>query len=333
MNSFSTRGSIVSGSAALLSLANPALTNDTIALPVTVVTANGVATPVQSLAAQYTKYRVAAYGVRIRMYTGVSTSGEVTVAVMPLKGVAPTLSGSTPVIAQGASGTNIPIGSYWGQAGPRGDLVNVLDSMGLPYSGAGNTAQVDLDKLVNTPCHSVSTAAQIAQRGLHVRGLPFEASARDYLSMTYGSYGTDSVDLTTVVGTAAGSTYVTQQYGVDMSCYRVGGTESVVIGGQYFLGSQSVGTVEIIYHIEAIMNPSYSILARATSQAPRVQPHQNLDSQLATLHRVPRISFADVVQTAGDAMLGEVEGRVVTGAARGLDSLGGMLGRLLVAGA
>lgn len=331
-NAFSSRGSISSATSALLSLADTSLTNDTAKVPVT-ASANGVGTPVQALAAQYSKYRIAAYGVRVRMNQGLSVNGEITVAVMPLKGLAPTLTGNTPLIAQGASGTNVAIGSYWGAAGPRGDLTNVLDSLGLPYSGSGNTALVDLDKLVNTPCHAVASAAQVAQRGLHVRGVPFEASARDYLSMTYGAHGTDSVDVSTVVGTAAGSTYAVQQYGVDMSCYRVGGTESVIIGGQYFPVSQFVGTVEIIYHVEAIMNPSYSLLARSTSTVPRVLPHQNLDSQLATLHRVPRVSFADVVQTTGDAMLGEVEGRAAAGAASAVSSLGGMLGRLLVAGA
>lgn len=267
------------------------------------------------------------------MNQGVSAAGELTVAVMPLKGMAPGLIGLVPLVTQGAGGTNVSVGGYWGFAGPRDSMAQVLDNLGLPYSGSDNTAQVDIDKLINTPCHAVASAAQVAQRGLHIRGLPFEASAREYRSMTYGARGTDSIDVATNVGTAAGATYGVQQYGVDMSCYRVDGHESIVIGGAYFAPNTDVGTVEIIYHVEAIMNPSYAILARPTGTIPWRQPKLTLDTQLATLHRVPRVSFADVVQTVGDSMLGEVEGRAAGAMANGVTSVAGMLGRLLVAGA
>jgi hypothetical protein len=134
-------------------------------------------------------------------------------------------------------------------------------------------------------------------------------------------------------GNAAGATYASQQFGVDMPFGRVDGTESIILGGTGFPGFAQAATIEVIYHIEAIPNPQYAVLCRPTSQAPRVASNQTLDQVLTSIHRIPRSSFSDVVQTAGDAMLGEREGRVGAAAGNAVSGLGGMLARLMMAAA
>jgi hypothetical protein len=151
--------------------------------------------------------------------------------------------------------------------------------------------------------------------------------------MTFSSYGTDSLDVATSAGSAAGATYAVQQVGVDMSFARVGGHESIVLGGTGFPVSSTVGSLELVYHVEAITNPAYAVLARPTGVVPRVAPGQTLDQVLTSIHRIPRVSFADVLQTAGDAMMGEIEGQAGAAMGRAASGIGGMLTRLLTIGA
>jgi hypothetical protein len=330
-SAFTTRGSIVGG--VNLALASATTTANTLNGPtVAVNTAEGIGFAVNTLAGQYARYRIVSYGARLRTTTGVTTTGEFTCAVMPLKGQAPQLSSGYPAVIDGAA-TAQDSNSYWGSYGPRNTLDNLLIHLGLPYSGSGNTAQLDIPKLVNTPCHAVASASQVAARGLHMRGLPFEASARDYRTMTFSSYGTDSLDVATSAGSAAGATYAVQQVGVDMSFARVGGHESIVLGGTGFPVSSTVGSLELVYHVEAITNPAYAVLARPTGVVPRVAPGQTLDQVLTSIHRIPRVSFADVLQTAGDAMMGEIEGQAGAAMGRAASGIGGMLTRLLTIGA
>jgi hypothetical protein len=117
-----------------------------------------------------------------------------------------------------------------------------------------------------------------------------------------------------------------------MSFCRVAGTESLILCGTGFAASSVVGTIEVIYHVEAMTNPNYAVLVRPTGQAPRTAGSQTIDQVLTSVHRIPRISFADVVQTVGDAMLGEIEGRVGAAAGGAVSGLGGMLGRAVGGG-
>lgn len=281
---------------------------------------------------QYSKYRIVAYGARLRsLQSSVSTNGEYTIAVLPVKGLVNPLAAFNPSVT-GGDNITVPVNSYWGAASPRSTIENMLRHMGLPVSGTDNSAVIDLTKLVNIPQHAVISASEVAARGCHVRGLPFEGDARTYRNTTYSSIGTDSMDVATVLGTSgnAGSNIACQQYGVDMSPWKVGGHESIIIGGAGFPANTLVGAVELIYHIEAIPNPNFSLLARPTGSIPRAMPSTTLDQVLTLLHKLPRISFADTITAAGDAMIGDLEGRVGSAAARGLGTLGGMLTRLMI---
>lgn len=329
-HSFSSRGSISGGNNLVLAATTNTL--NTLHNSVSDVAAkNGLGFDVATLNTQYSRYRVVSYGVRVRSTTGIATTGEFTTAVLALKGMTPVLSSSAPLTFDGMA-TPRTFPSYWGGYAPRSTFSATLASLGLPSSGADNAAVIDIPKLPNTPCHAVASAAQVAQRGLHIRGLPFESRCRDYISTSFSALGTDSVDVGTVLGDLVGSTYGVQQVGVDMSFSRVAGTESVVVAGTGFPASTTIGSIEVIYHVEAMTNPNYSLLCRPTGQVPRVAGSQTLDQALVSLHRVPRISFSDVVQTVGDAMLGEIEGRVGAAAGGAVSGLGGMLGRLMMAG-
>lgn len=290
----------------------------------------GVGAPVASLQQQFNRYRVVSYGVRLRSTTGVSSSGEFTLAALPLKGHAPILSTNCPAALDGATGTAQNCLTYWGYAGPRSTVYEQLAALGLPVASTENTAAIDIAKLVNLPCHSVISAAQCAARGVHMRGLPYESEARNFISTNFVAVGTDSWDIAT--DNLTGTADATQQYGVDMSFLRVAGHESLVISGTGF-ATGAVASVEVVYHIEALPNPQYAIAYRPSGVVPIAPSRLTLDQALATLHRIPRISFADVVQTVGDTMMGDVEGRVVGAASSAVSNVAGMLSRLLMAGA
>lgn len=327
---FTTRGNI-SGGGTTIALAGTSSSAGTITGTTTTTTARGVGFDVESLKAQYSRYRIVSYGVRVRATAGVSATGEFLCAALPLKGQTPFLTDGIPGVNQGQSGTSVGGNTYWGVAGPRSTMENMLLGLGLPSTGSDNAAKMDFTKLANSPAHAIASAAQVAARGLHARGLPYEAQARDYMTTAYSAIGTDSLDVASTVGNEAGSTYAVQQYGVDMSCFRVGGTESIVISGSGFSTTSVIGTIEIVYHVEAMPNPQYSLLVRPTGRISSTPTGQTLDQVLVHLHKIPRFSFSDVVQTVGDSMLGELEGRAATAGAGAVSSLAGMLGRLMTA--
>jgi len=327
---FTTRDSLAG--ATTLRLPSTATTADTLHQPTTVGTATGIGFDVSQLAAQYWRYRIVAYGVRLRSVPGVNSSGEYTAAVFPAIGLAPTLSTYEPSVVNG-DGTTQFYQSYWGATAGRNFMDSYLHQLGLPYSGGGNTAVVNIDRIVNYPQHATVSAAEVAARGVHMRGLPFDGAARSFRSMAWNANGTDAVDVGFSAVSSSGPNGAIQQFGVDVSAWRVGGHESMVLGGSGFAASTDIGTLEIIYHVEAVINPNYALLARPTSQAPSVRPSATLDQVLTQIHRVPRISFADVVTTVGDSLLGEIEGRAGAAAAKGLQSVAGMLARLTMASA
>jgi hypothetical protein len=319
-SAFSSRGSISGGNG--LVLADTAVTAGYHGP--TTATANGVGFDTEGLGVQYSRFRVAAIGVRVRGVTGYGALGEVNVAVHPLKGLAPA-SVFIPSLTD-PSGSTVGIPSYVGAAGKRHTMEGYLVSMGLPADGTGNNALIDVGKIVNMPCHAVTSVSEIAARGLHIRSVPFEASAREYRSMAWSSIGTDSVDIGSNLSSSQG-----QSWAVDYGPWKVGGWESIIIGGTGMGDGATPLVVEQIYHLEVVPNPNLDTLSRPTSSVPRVIPTNTLDQQLCKLQRMARVSFSDVVTQVGDALLGDIEGRVAKSAASmGLGSLGGALSRLVV---
>jgi len=259
-----------------------------------------------------------------------NSTGEITTAVSPIKGMLPTLydSGTPQIITEGGTGIVAP--AYWGGISSRSTLNNYLQSLGLPSQVVTtdlNTVQLDITKLVNYPVHATATHSELAARGLHVRSYPFEASARDFRSFEFQSVGTDCLD----VYTSTSADGHGQSLGMDLGSLTCSGLETVLLGGRGFAAGDAV-SLEVIYHVEGIPNPSYSLVARPTSAIVPAPPNNTLDSQLTRIHVQPRVSFMDMVTAAGDAIMGEIEGRVRAAGAQGLGSLVGTLSRLLIAG-
>jgi len=312
-----------------LVLANTATTAGTNHQPVNVDGKNGFAFDTSSLGGQYKRYRIVGVGARLRVQSGVNSPGEFTLAAAPLKGYAPATDSKIPTIVDSYGGTSEFIPSYYGTAGPRNTLGRYLRDLGLPYTTLENDAKIDLAKVVNFPLHGTASTSEVAARGMHMRALPYETDVRTFKAVEYSAMGTDATDVVIDMGN---NTW-TQQLGVDMSAYRISGTESLVVSGAGFTPSAPVATLELIYHVEAVFNPMLMLLGRPTGAIPLVQPTETLDSVLTKIHRIPRISFADVITQVGDSLLGDIEGRAAAAGARGLGSLASALSRLVVASA
>jgi len=322
---WTTRGSLAGSTSC--NLANTATTDNTLHLPVTVATCNMIGSDVGTLGNQYQRYRIVGYGARLRVTSGLTAAGEVTVAVHPIKGMLPT--GIIPTVTDGSAIVrNTP--SYWSASAPRQTIANYLWSLGLPGTGSDNSATLDTSKLVMMPRHGVMSAAEVAARGLHARGLPFEPAARDFRRTQYDAIGTDAIDWAGNVGSSAANAY--GGIGVDMNWARCDGHESIIIGLSGFAASATIGHLELVYHCEGILNPNYSVVVRPTSVVNSMTP-TNFDQELAKVGRAARISFCDLVTQAGDKVLGDIEGRVAKYASAGLGSLGGMLSQMLITAA
>lgn len=288
---------------------------------------SGAGFDVDSLAKQFTHYRIVGWGARVRATAGLNEKGELVGAVMPLKGLAPGLLTYQPGVV-GPDGTTIGVPRYCNSsAGPVDTLARFLNTLGIPISGDGNTAKIALARLVTAPVHGTASHSQIASRGLHFRSKPFEPESAMFKRTDFRSTGTDSID----VGWNTSAMAASQQYGVDLSCYKIGGFESIIVGGTGYQANTLVGTIELIYHCEATPNLNLATITRPSVTPSPVDPAEH---QLAhrRLSNTPHISFADVVSQGEDYLLGAVEGAASDVASRGLSSLAGMLGRMMSAG-
>lgn len=292
---------------------------------VAVTTHNAGGFDFTALGATIQRYRIAGWGVRLRSTAGLNTNGEVTVVTYPAKGLAPPNQNAAPAITDTISSGTRSIPSYTGTAGPVDSLDRYLSSMGLPYTGSGNTATLDSSRLVAMPHHGTASHSQVAARGIHVRSFPFEPDSCRFKNMAFTSLGTDSVDC--ISSTNAG---VCQQYAVNMDPWRVDGYESILIGGVGFPASTLVGNVEFIYHLEAVPNPNLSVHYRASCRPSPVIPDE-YDRVRRAVSKVAHVSFADLVTRGEDYVLGQIEGQASKYGASAVTALGGMLTRLMAA--
>lgn len=319
---FSTRTSI--GGGVGLALADTS-TAAGLHYPFTSTTCTGVGFPSNELSTAYSRYRIVSYGVRFRGKQAITGSGEVISAVMPLKGQAPPLSTTIPATVD-PSGALISMNSYLEANGPRSTMERYLATLGLPYSGADNSATVNYSLLPNVPVHAHASYAEVAARGLHYRAMPFESNHRQFKQMSAVSLGTDSIDLS---GTSSSNTSFAQQ-AVNLDFIRVDGLESVVLCGEGFPATTDIGSIELVYHIEAVPNPNIATLARPTGVNVPVSTGNTVDVENALAHRQPRISFADIITQVGDSLLGEIEGRAGKALSGVASSLAGSLGRMVL---
>lgn len=290
-----------------------------------VLRGTNIAFDVAALSNQFVQHRIVGWGARLRTTAGLSATGEVTSAILPLKGMLPFTTAYQPAVRSSVSSIDRTLPGYLGTAGPVDSVDQYFRQLGLPFSGSGNGAKIDIAKLITCPVHGTASSSQVAARGLHFRSKPYEPEAAQFKRLGFSATGTDSVD----VSVQDVSDY-TQQYGVDLSQWKLNGWESIVVGGAGFVPSTNIGTLEVIYHVEATHNPNLASLYRPsismtpTDPAQRVAAHRQLSA-------VPHISFSDVVQQGEDYLVGQVEGAVGRLAARGMSGVEGMLARLMSA--
>lgn len=291
------------------------------------VVGNAGAFDINAMGNAYQRHRIVGWGIRVRGVSGLSTSGEFIAAPYAAKGLAPATDGYQPAVNLIGSGV-VSFPNYVGTAGPADTAEAYVRALGVPYTGTANGVTMDAAKLASLAHHGVASQAQNAARGLHFRSFPFEPSAHEFRNVAFSSLGTDSID---TVSTLSAATY-SQQLSVNMDPWRVGGFESIFIAATGLPASTTVGTLEVIFHLEAIVNPNLAMLARAACRPSPVIPTE-YDKVRQAIARVAHVSFADAVQQGEDYVLGQVEGAVSKYAGAGLASLGGMLTRLMAAGA
>lgn len=287
------------------------------------VTVGSALAPAQNLSALYRRYRIVSWGLRIRGTGSISNgSGEILIAPVPAKGLVPFNATNTPPYYLGADGTTSYALVSQGASG-KSTAQAYIDQYGVPYTGSNNAPALDYGGVVRLPRHGTVSYSQLMSRGAHARSYPFEPDAHNFRSLAAGEVGTDAMDAVVT----AGDTTRSITGGVDMSAWGLSGFESVVVTGTGLQASASIGTLELIYHCEAVINPVNQSFHSSTSPSPYV-PHE-YEGTRKLLLQTPSVSFADVVQQGADAVLGTVEGQAGRLARGAVESAGGLLMRSL----
>lgn len=287
---------------------------------------------IQALGNSYQTYRIVGWGARLRGVDGLNATGEIIAAAFPARGQVP-MNSTFPVgFVNPKTGNTNPVPSYTYNvsASAMQDTVEVyLAQLGVPYSGTLNAAVVNTDRIASMVNHGTASYAQVAARGLHLRSFPFEADATRFRNVAPFQLGMDSFDGGYECSQSTTS-YFGQQYSYNLDPWKLFGHESLIMGGSGFTANRQIGTLEIVYHLEVVPNPNLATLARSTALIPPPEAPAAFEIGKQMLVRVPRISFADVVQKAGDSALGYVEGQIEQFGSRAVDNIIGSLSRMLV---
>ncbi len=309
-SAWSPRGSIAGGSAALM-----------------YVTEGGEQTcgtifgfPTTGLGAMYQRYRIVGWGVRFRPSTALISPGEVIAAPLMCDGTLPPRNDDGPSTVNSAGTTyKLPyVQSGWNAVAPT--AASRLSALGIPYTGSGNAVELAIDSLATLPGHGVMSHAELAAHGLHGRSKPFSPRAHEFRNIRYWNSGTDAVD------NAASSATYTASFGVDLSPWRTDGWTSAAIGFTGYQASTAIGTMEIIYHVEATVVPtSGSDIGIRAATGSTYCDAAEYDQHRSAIAKVPHFSTADLVKQGEDLLYGTIEGLATDAAARVGNSL---LGRL-----
>lgn len=266
------------------------------------------------LGGYYHRYRIVGWGVRIKGIGSLTTSGECIVAPIMGKGLAPSSSAYIPSVID-ATGATIKVPSYsTAGAALRDTAEQLMFTLGIPNSGSGDAARPVASGLVALPGHGTVSYAQLAAHGLHLRSKPFDPRAHNFRNVVYTTTGNDSVD--TFENTATGTSIVR---GINYEPWQVDGWSSLVACFTGLPASTTIGTIEVIYHVEATLSPNMPISLGRASAAPSPVNPTEYDSCRREISKLAHVSLADVVQSAEDYAMGTVEG-LAGNAARSLGS-------------
>jgi len=257
---FSTRASITNGS--------------TMNTPNGVSYVNGcIANDSASLYSKVTNHRIVSWGLRIRNTTAITSSqGALTISLVPIHERMRVPNG-LPIGGQNASGT--------GQTGF--SIGNWLDAAGVPKTGTGSSAKVDIASLLDFPHHARYQGPQLSEETFEIHPKLVSPSGLFLRNSQDSPWGSDMQATTSVAYVAPG----------DASYLMCDGWTAIAIG--FTGGSSTVGSqtfeVEAVYHIEGSPNVTSSTIFIADTPISEHNPLGALIAQ-AALNSMP--SFTKV---------------------------------------
>jgi len=227
----------------------------------------GLGALLNSSAALYTKltnYRITSWGLRIRNTSSVtSAQGVLTVSLVNPHTRARIPNNST-IGGQGAAG-----------AGAAGFTAAAwYNNMGIPSTGSGSAARLDISSLVDFPFHARYQGVQLTEETFEIHPKITDPSAFEFRDSTDSTWGSDMQATTSAVYVQPG----------DATYLRCDGWTAVVLGfsgGTAVVGQQTLD-VEVVYHIEG---------------------SPNVSSGTVFITETPRLSIAPVVAEAAQVAL------------------------------
>lgn len=265
----------------LPSVINPVFsTRSSISNGATMITPNGtsyvngcIANDSSSLYSKVTNHRIVSWGIRIRNTTAVtSAQGALTVALVPIhermrvpnRGTI----GGQQAVGTGASGFDLGL---W------------LDAAGIPKTGTGVTARVDIASLLDFPHHARYQGPQLSEETFEIHPKIVSPSGLFLRNSQDSTWGSDMQATTSVSYVQPG----------DASYLMCDGWTAIAVG--FSGGSSTVGAqtfeVEAVYHIEGSPNVTSSTIFIADTPISEHNPLGALVAQ-AALNSMP--SFTKV---------------------------------------
>lgn len=252
-----------SGNLDVIAMPNPLVpawsTRSNISNGVTMSTPNGSTYPnggiinsSVALAGKLKNYRIVSWGARIRNVSSMTNvSGVVTTALVPTH-------------FRLRSPQNNPIGGQVaGGSGSGGfHIQNWLSSAGIPNTGIGASATVDLSNLLDLPYHARYPSLQLAEQGIEVRPKLVDPSGFLFRNSTDSLWGSDMQATTSAVYVQPG----------DASYTMADGWTNIVIGGSGFPASTNVMDIELIYHLEGSPNVDAGTIFIADTPVAKMDP-------------------------------------------------------------
>jgi len=180
-----------------------------------------------NISGRLSSYRIVGWGVKIiDVASMTNVAGVVTVAK-----VIPSTRGLVPARLS-IGGNNIAnstaVLQYW------------YANMGIPYTGANDSAKIDVAGLSALPEHTVFTGLELAQSGTRVLSKPISPLAFEFQLSQDSTMGDDPA-----VGVSTTNIFVG-----DSSYARLSPFEIIVVGGTGFPSSTACLDIEIVYHLE-----------------------------------------------------------------------------------
>lgn len=219
---YSTRNSIANGTTLTLkdasTYANGQYTNGP----------SGIATKVSA-------YRVVNWGIRVRQTQSINTAqGTITAALfVPKDGL---MFPSQGTVGSSVGGQSVASGTFSSNT-----MSNYLYAAGIPLTGSGSTAKIDVGSLVDLPYHMRASCVNAAENTYEIVPKLVSPSAQGFRGSMDSYFGTDIVSQTSLAFIQSG----------DSSYLNIDGWTNIIVSGTGLVANSSGAVdLEIVYNIE-----------------------------------------------------------------------------------